>query len=230
MRGVRRIRRCSSARLRLCSGTRSRTSGSTGGVHRCWRGRCGLLRLLQLRLQLVTTLLVLDNGFELGGTLDNIGQSILRRRLYADSAGAATTTYVGRRFTVISVEAGQGWESGCLQVELHAATATAAAVAVAAAASARWQGFLNRRQRMVVPGRHLRVLIFGPAMDTVAGKRRRRGGCGGGLDRRRCVLVLRGGQRGGSSLYVFDRRHSGRRRMELCAGLVGRRGRRDGRL
>lgn len=111
---------------------------------------------------------------------------------------------------MVGVEAGQGWKSGCLKVKLHTATATAATVAVAAAASAHWQGFLNRRQRMIVPGGYLRVLIFGPAMDTMAGKRRRRGGCGGGLDRRCCVLVLHGGQRGGSSLRVLNRRHGGR--------------------
>lgn len=133
--------------------------------------------LLQLRmLLLVAIFLVLGDSLELSSALDDIGQSILRRGL--DDA-SATTADINRYFAVIGVKTGQGRESGRLKIELHAATAATAAGAVTAvavaAASACRQGFLDRWQRVIIPRSYLRILIFGPAMDTVAGKRRRRG-------------------------------------------------------
>lgn len=131
--------------------------------------------LLRRLLLLVATFLILDDSLELGGALDDVGQSVLRRGL--DGAGGARAE-IGRRFAVIGVETGQGRECGRLKVELDAAaaaTAAWAAAAAATAASARRQGFLDRRQRVIVPRSYLRVLIFGPAVDTVARKRRRRG-------------------------------------------------------
>lgn len=177
--GARRIRRrgisqCVSLYLR--SGTRSRTSGPTGDSCRGrWLRRCCGLLLLQLRrLLLVATFLVLYDSLELSCALDDIGQSILRRGL----DGASTTTAdIGRYFAVIGVKTGQGRESGRLKIELHAAAAatTAGAAVAATAASAYRQGFLDRWQRVIIPRSYLRVLIFGPAVDTVARKRRRRG-------------------------------------------------------
>lgn len=133
--------------------------------------------LLQLRrLLLIATFLVLDDGLELSSALDNVGQSILRRGL---DGASATTADISRYFAMIGIKTGQGRESGRLKIELHAAAAATAAGAVAAvaaaAATARRQGFLDRRQRVIIPRSCLRILIFGPAMDTVTGKRRRRG-------------------------------------------------------
>lgn len=200
-----------------------------------------LLLLLLMMMMILTAALLNDGGLELGRAFDNVRQSVLRRGLDANGISGADASDVDRRLAVIGVKTGQGRESGRLEIELHAAAtpaAGAAAVAAAAAAgavaaTARWQGLLDRRQRVAVPGGDFRLLIFGPAVDTMAARKRgrQRGRVGGrGLDRRRILVNLRGGQRGGrgDSLRVLHGQRGGRRGMELCAGLVGRGGQRGG--